>query len=65
MQCNLTLLWLLVVVLQEMLLDVLVYSEGPRVRDRISHGEVRVRHVISQRSVCMSCDLSAESVYVM
>ncbi len=25
---------------QEMLLDVLVYTEGPRIRDRISHSEV-------------------------
>ena len=28
-------------IFQEMLLDLLVHSEGPRVRDRISHGEVR------------------------
>ena len=25
---------------QEMLLDLLVHSEGPRMRDRVSHGEV-------------------------
>ena len=31
---------------QEMLLDLLVHSEGPRLRDRISHGEVGQGHVI-------------------
>ena len=31
---------------QEMLLDLLVHSEGLRLRDRISHGEVGQDHVI-------------------
>ena len=33
----------------EMLLDILVHSEGPRIRDHISHGEVDL-HEISQQS---------------
>lgn len=30
----------------EMLLDLLIYPEGPRLRDRISHGEVGVVYYV-------------------
>ena len=34
-------------IFQEMLLDLLVHPKGPQVRDRISHGEVKLRKEIN------------------
>ncbi|XP_064403083.1 endoplasmic reticulum membrane-associated RNA degradation protein-like isoform X1 [Halichondria panicea] len=47
----------------EMLLDVLVYSEGPRVRDRISHGEVefgRLSRVLANHMLCLAMLFAAQ-----
>lgn len=41
--------------LMEMLLDVLVHSEGPRIRDRISHGEVDLQQISQQLANHILC----------
>ena len=48
--------------LQSLLLDCLVYPLGPRVRDRVSHGEVDLSlaslRVIAQHLICVCCALT-------
>ncbi|XP_078349682.1 endoplasmic reticulum membrane-associated RNA degradation protein-like [Oculina patagonica] len=39
----------------EMLLDILVHSEGPRIRDHISHGEVDLREISQQLANHILC----------
>ena len=51
--------------IQECLLDVLVHPEGPRLRDRISHGEVQCIYIDMRCNKIMQKRMSCQRHYVI